>query len=106
MPQPKKHDSPALRQAAYRARRQQAFHAVLLAKGLPARPVIATLPGWPRWNASLAMAHGLLVDTLGEMQDYFDERSESWQESERGGEHQDRIASVEEVADDLGALVP
>lgn len=106
MPQPKIHASAAARQAAYRARTEQARQAALMAKGLPPLPVIPTLPGWPRWNAALTTAQELIACTLSEMQDYFDDRSESWQESDRGEEHQERIASVEAVLDAVGDLIP
>jgi hypothetical protein len=98
------HVSAAARQAAYRSRREQARQADLTAKGLPALPVIATLPGRARWNASFLAAHELIACTLGEMQDYYDDRSDAWQENERGEEHQERIASVEAVVDALADL--
>jgi hypothetical protein len=106
MPQPKKHTSAAARQAAYRLRCEQARQAALAAKGLPMLPAIAALPGSSRWNASFAAAKELIASTLSEMQDYFDERSESWQESERGDNHQERMASVDEVLDALSGLLP
>ena len=106
MPQPKKHTSDAARQAAYRLRCEQARQAALAAKGLPMLPAIAALPGSSRWNASFAAAKELIASTLSEMQDYFDERSESWQESERGDNHQERMASVDEVLDALSGLLP
>jgi hypothetical protein len=105
MPQPKRHASNAARQAAFRARREQARQVELAAKGLPSLPRIPTLPGWPRWNASFKAAHELIADTLSEMQDYFDDRSESWQESERGNDHQEKIASVETAVDALSDLL-
>jgi len=106
MPQPRMHTSPAARQAAYRARCEKARQAALLAKGLPPLPTIASLPGWARWNASLTAANEMIAETANEMQDYFDDRSENWQESERGEEHQERIISVEAVAESLGELIP
>ena len=106
MPQQRKYSTNAARQQAYRARREQARQVALTAKGLPSLPAIATLPGWKRWNASFAAAHELVADSLGQMQDYFDDRSESWQQSDRGTEHQERIASVEAVLDTLGELIP
>jgi hypothetical protein len=106
MPQPKKHTSAAARQASYRLRCEQARQAALAAKGLPMLPAIAALPGSSRWNASFAAAKELIASTLSEMQDYFDERSESWQESERGDNHQERMASVDEVLDALSGLLP
>ena len=106
MPRPRIHASAAARQAAFRVRRESARQAILASKGLPALPAIPSLPGWPRWNASFVSAQELMTETLSQMQDYFDARSESWQESERGEEHQERIASVEAVLDALGELIP
>ena len=45
------------------------------------------------------------TNTLGEMQDYYEERSESWQESDRGEEHQEKVASVEVIVDALSDLL-
>jgi hypothetical protein len=105
MPQPRKYHTNAARQEAYRARCEQARQIAQAAKGLPSLPPIASLPGWPRWNASFTAAHALVADSLRQMQGYFDDRSESWQESERGQEHLERIASVEAVQDALGELI-
>jgi len=104
MPQPKKHTSAAARQAAFRARREETRQGALAAKGLPSLPIISSLPGWARWNASFKAAHELIADSLVEMQDYFDARSDSWQESERGEAHQEKIASVETAVDALSDL--
>jgi hypothetical protein len=105
MPQPRKYNTNAARQEAYRTRREQARQVALAAKGLPSLPAIASLPGWSRWNASFTAAHALIANSLNEMQDYFDARSESWQESERAQEHQERIASVEAVLNALDELI-
>jgi hypothetical protein len=105
MPQPKKYASPAERQAAFRARREQGRQAEAAAKGLPALPSIPSIPGWPRWNAAFQAAHQLIAQSLREMQDYCEERSESWQESERGEQHQEKIASVEVIQDALSDLI-
>ena len=104
MSQERKHASPAHRQAAYRARCEQARQTQLREKGLPALPSIASIPGWPRWNASLKSAHELIANTVDEMQDYYDDRSEEWQESERGVEHVDRLNDIEELRDTLANL--
>jgi|SRR5579871_5836671 len=104
MPRPKIHASGAARQAAFRVRREQSRQALLAAKGLPALPAIPGLPGWPRWNASFANAQEMLIQSLGEMQDYFEDRSESWQEGERGEAHQEKIALVEAALDALSDL--
>jgi hypothetical protein len=105
MPQERKHNTNAARQSAYRARREQARQMALTQKGLPALPAIATLPGWSRWNASFTAAHALIAQSLSQMQDYFDDRSQAWQESERGEEHQERIASVEAALDAVAELI-
>ena len=104
MPRPKIHASAAARQAAFRVRRESARQAVLAAKGLPALPAIPSMPGWPRWNASFINAQELLTETLSQMQDYFEARSENWQEGERGEDHQEKIALVEAVLDALNDL--
>ncbi len=105
MPQQRKYNTNAARQGAYRARREQARRSALTAKGLPPLPAIATMPGWVRWNASFTAAHALIADSLNEMQGYFDDRSERWQEGERGEEHQERIASVEAAIDAIDELI-
>ena len=56
------------------------------------------------WNASFAAAQELIECALEEMRDYYDDRSETWQESERGDEHQDRISTVEEALDAISGL--
>ena len=105
MPQPRKHACGAVRQAAYRKRCERARELVLASKGLPQLPAITTMPGWPRWNASLNTARELVERTVEEMQDYFDDRSDTWQESERGEDHQERLASTEAVLDALAELI-
>ena len=105
MPQQRKYNTNATRQEAYRARREQNRQVALAAKGLPPLPSIATIPGWTRWNASFTAAHARVANSLSEMQDYFDDRSESWQEGERGEDHQERIASVEAALEVLTELI-
>jgi hypothetical protein len=62
------------------------------------------MPGWSRWNASLNAARELVERTVEEMQEYFDERSEEWQESERAEEHQEKIDSIQTLLDAFGEL--
>ncbi len=105
MPRPRTYSSSAARQAAYRARCQQARQASLLEKGLPPLPSIATLPGWARWKASLTAAHALVDQVHQEMATYFEERSESWQESERGEQFMERQEAIGSLADELASLL-
>jgi hypothetical protein len=104
MPQPRKHENPAHRQAAYRARSEQTRASQLQERGLPALPAIATIPGTIRWNALFRHAEKLLCTAQAEMTDYFDDRSEAWQQSHRGAEHQERIAAVEALVEALDEL--
>lgn len=104
MPQPKLHASAAARQDSYRKRCEKARGIELAAKGLPPLPTISSLPGWPRWRASVEAARALLDQTLAEMEEYFEDRSESWQEGERGDEHQERIAAMEVAIEAMSEL--
>jgi hypothetical protein len=105
MPQPRQHASPAARQAAYRARCQNARRIELLGKGIPALPAIPTMPGWPRWSASLRLAQDLIARTQIEMEQYFDDRSEEWQEGERGEEQQNSIGLLQTILDEMCDLM-
>lgn len=105
MSQPRKHADHAARQAAYRARREEARLQLASAKGLPSLPSVPSMPGWPRWNATFRLAHALMDGAVSELQDYFDDRSESWQESDRGEDHQERAAYAEAVLEALEPLI-
>lgn len=105
MPQPRGHASSAARQAAYRKRCGTAHSLVLAAKGLPQLPAIPMIAGRARWNASLMAAHTLATTVMDEMQAYYDDRSENWQESAKGEEHQEKIAAVEAVLEALDELL-
>lgn len=97
MPQPRKHANAASRQAAYRARQDAVRRDQLRQKGLPGLPALPQMPGTLRWKAAIQMALTLLERTADEMRDYYDERSEAWQESERGDEHQERIDGLDSL---------
>ncbi len=104
MPQPRKHENPAHRQAAYRARTEQARASQLRERGLPDLPAIATIPGTIRWNAMFRYTEAMLWTAQAEMTNYYDDRSEAWQESDRGVEHQERLAAVEALVEALAEL--
>jgi len=104
MPQDRKYASSAGRQAAYRKRCERARRIEMAAKGLPALPAISTMAGWPRWNASIEAARELVERTVDEMQEYFDERTEKWQEGDKGGECQEKIDSTQILLDAFSEL--
>ena len=104
MSPPRKHDTNSARQAAYRLRQSSARQAEQSAKGLPSLPQIASLPGEVRWRTAIRYALALLTLVKDEMIAYFDARSETWQESDRGAAHQERIDTLEELLSTLDEL--
>lgn len=101
MPTPRKHETPAARQAAYRARQAEARRQAAAAK--PPRPM-PTVPGPARWRRLIAGAVETLETARDEMQAYYDERSEAWQEGERGEAMQARIDALEEALSALAEV--
>ena len=101
MPQARKYANPAQRQAAYRARQETARQLQLAARSLPVLPAISTMPGVPRWRAALRNAQDILSMVAAEMASYFDDRSELWQESDRGEAHLERQEAIEALAEAL-----
>jgi hypothetical protein len=95
MPTPRKHDNPAQRQAAYRAR---------LAAASKSLPAIPTVPGYRRWQAMIGAALTMLTNVYREMDDYHQARSEAWQESERGETLAEHMDELEEIIGLLEAL--
>jgi hypothetical protein len=104
MPTPKQHTNRAERQRAYRQRLAEARATERAAKGLPTAPAIPTMPGTARWEALIAGALSALEASRDAMQVYFDERSENWQESERGEELRERIETLESMIERFDEL--
>lgn len=105
MPQQRKHKSNSARQAAYRTRQAIARKKQLAERGLPSLPTLASLPGNARWNAAIRRSVDMLTLVRDEMADYFDERSEAWQEGDRGVIHQERGETLDEWLSALDDLV-
>ncbi len=59
------------------------------------------MPGRARWIAALNMAQQLVDQVHREMEQYQDERSERWQESDAGSEHE---YWMQDVAEALAAV--
>jgi hypothetical protein len=97
MPQPRLHDSSAQRQAAYRHRVHQARQQQLTAQSLPPLPPLPSVPGQVRWLALLMQAQWCLTQVTNEMQQYYEDRSEAWQESDKGTAFEARREAVQEV---------
>jgi hypothetical protein len=62
------------------------------------------MPGTIRWNAMFRYVAQMLCTAQAEMTDYFDDRSEAWQQSDRGAAHQERLAAVEALVEALSEL--
>ena len=104
MPTPKQYSDGPARQRAYRQRQKQARNQEQAAKGLPAAPSLSTLPSQHRWQALHAQALAALTMLQTEMQNYYEARSESWQQSERGDNFAERIAAYEALIAELETL--
>ena len=102
MARPRKHKDNAQKQAAYRHRSRLALSKQLAGKGLPALPSIPTVPGWSRWNQAIPHAESLVTLVQTEMEAYYDDRSETWQEGERGDEFQQKLQDLSNVTDAIG----
>jgi hypothetical protein len=101
MPTPRQHTDNAAKQRAYRKRQATARTAELQAKGLPNTAPIPTMPSEARWTAATTHAYETLNTVLAERQAYYNERSEQWQESDKGDEFQRRIDALESIVSDL-----
>jgi hypothetical protein len=62
-----------------------------------AEPSRGASPGWPRWNRLLQDASGFIATAEDEMQTYFDDRTEAWQETERAETFQELLNSLTEL---------
>jgi hypothetical protein len=104
MPQVKKHNSDADRQAAYRRRCAQS-HVLLAATDLPAPTRLAALPSTGRWRKGIVQAHNLLELVQQEMQAYYDQRSDNWQDGDKGDAFQERLEAIGEAIAQVDELL-
>ena len=95
MPTPRKYDNPAQRQAAYRARLS-----AVQASQFP----IPTVPGYQRWQVMMGAALAMLTNVHHEMDNYYQQRSEAWQESEKAESFVERMDTLGEIIDLLDEL--
>lgn len=86
------------REAARRAAEQEE-------KGLPPAPAIATMPSRARWDGLVQRALVMLETCRNEMEAYQEERSEAWQESERGEEFQERVDALQELCEQVSEFL-
>ena len=101
MPQLRKYAANAARQAAYRRRARVQQEKLLATRGLPPLPAIAAMPGAARWKAALSQAALLLAQVKDEMDCYWQDRSETWQEGERGELMSEQMEALERIAGEI-----
>lgn len=107
MPTPRQYKNAAERQAAYEKRRKAARDEELRGKGLPPMPLIPTMPGTRRWKGMIDLARALVQGVCDERESYYDDRSEEWQESERGEtflENSEAIGEAREALDGISEV--
>ena len=104
MPTPKQHSTDAARQKAYRARVKQLHSQERNEKGLPPGSPIGSMPSLRRWQGLIELSHSSLCCVLDEMQSYYDDRSESWQENDRGEAFKERLELIETIVDEMSSL--
>jgi len=105
MREPRLYKTNAEKQAAYRRRREQDQRLQLAQKGLPALPAPSSLPGTARWNMALRQAAQLLSTVAQEMEAYYEQRSETWQQSDRAAAFQDHLSAVVEAGEAINDLI-
>ncbi len=104
MPTPRKYVNQAQRQRAYLERQKAAQLAAISAKNMPAGAAIPTMPSMARWRALAEQAERILKALQDEMEDYRDDRSEQWQESDKASTFQEAIDRVAEALQTVQAI--
>jgi len=59
------------------------------------------MPSWARWQAAAQRIRTLIDELASETQNYWDDRSESWQESQKGQDFQEKIDLLKEAREAL-----
>jgi len=98
MPTPRQYASAAQRQAAYRLRCREQARA---ARG---RAPLPSQPGRRRWASLCGQALSLVEQMAQEMEVYYDQRSEAWQDSERGEAFTEVMESLTQIAEALSEV--
>ena len=98
MPTPRKHANNAERQAAYRSRRSLRSQSQLITQ-IPASEgsQVSSKPSYRQWRAKIVEARSLIESIKEQMELYYDERSEQWQQSEQGEKHSETMELIEEI---------
>lgn len=101
LPQLRKYKTRSEQQAAYRLRVKRSLEELVSLKNLPSLPAVPTIPGTHRWRAMLASAQLMLETVAQEMIDYYEDRSQQWQESEKGDDFLMKHENLQECISQL-----
>lgn len=93
----------AQRQATYRRRRREMVDEILTMRGLPSIPAVSTIPGWPRWKEAMTRIAAQIENIETEMQEYYDARSERWQESDAADRFYERLGELRVILESAQA---
>lgn len=104
MPTPKRHENAAERQHAYRQRRKLVRLNSLSPKNLPRPSSLTSMPSTARWKDLKRQAEAALEMLLYEMEEYEDQRSETWQEGDKGEAFRQAIERIEEALDAVRSI--
>jgi hypothetical protein len=94
----------ALRQSRFRKRQQEVRRREQREKGLPPMPKITAMPGKARWQATVEAAEALLSQAAEEMEEYWENRSETWKESYAASELLQRRKRLTKIAETLNYM--
>lgn len=104
MPRPREYATDAARMKAYRLRKAEKIAARAAERtttGIPAAPAVSSIPATTRWKSLIDQARTLLDQAQTEMEDYYADRSEKWQESDNGEKLTERIEQIQGAIDAL-----
>ena len=101
MPQQRKYQTNSARQAAYRCRQVKSRKQELTDPRLPSLPAISSIPGRVRWNTVIRRCTDLLALVRDEATSYYEDRSEAWQEGDRGEAHAEKVERLTELVETL-----
>jgi hypothetical protein len=72
---------------------------------LPDRSALSTVPSEKRWRALVESAHDGISTVNEEMDDYGSQRSDAWQQSERGERFTERMLAISDMVEALESLI-
>jgi len=106
MAQTKVYADPAARQAAFRKRQAARMQELSQTRIIPAASVIESLPSRQRWSSLIQSSANALTAARDEMQQYFDSRSEVWQEGDNAERMQENLDALDELINQIEAVTP